>query len=418
VDAESSSRSLKFVVATVVQRGKIFTGALQVVTAGLSSRYRLQDMLFGEMPYSYKKKLDTEPLGLAHAYKAEFKVELSEVLKEAADKSSWTTTFESEVDGQKYEMQYTLDCTKVWKQELHLMSTENKRLTISSFKSKIGRDRSWIRDYMQRGSHQALYKTFIEKEVETKIENLTVFVTVELLRTLSPRAMQKYELVGTLLENVEETGDVELRGKDFVVKAHSIVLSMRSSTLKTKFERWTDGLPFIFNLDESIPDDVTRALVHYYTEKIPKINAFANTHSLFKLADQLGQLHLMKHWGRAIRLGEEETPDIMLWPELDLPQMNRLRSRVEDAAIDLSRKEIGKHGLDLAREVLLAVKRRQDAGVANEEGNKSTEYHGHAAVSEAEPSTSESRYSDVDTASSSNGSKDSEDGPVFKRAKT
>jgi hypothetical protein len=431
---EAPSRSLNFVVTTVVHRGINSIGALQVVTAGRSSRCRLGICFSEKMPYSDIKMLDTEPLGLAHVYRANFSVELSKVLKEAADKNSWTTTFEPEIDGLKYEMQYTLDWTKVWKQELHLKSPplafndigcllarllcglhhcallgsiENKRLTISSFESVIGGCVPW-------GSHQGLYKSFIEKEALCKIEKLNVRVTVELRRMLPKQVERNYELVRTLLANVEETGDVELRGKNYVVKAHSIVLSMPSSTLKAKFERWTDGLPFIFNLDESIPEDVSRAMVHYfYTERVPEISAFENRHPLFKLADQLGQQHLMKEWGRTMPLGEEETRDIVLWPELDLPEMEALKSRVADAAKKLSMKAIERHGLDLAREVLLAVKRRHDACGVGDDGNNNSEGPGEDAVSGAKSSSTSS-----DSGYSSSESEDSEDAPASKRIKS
>jgi hypothetical protein len=86
----------------------------------------------------------------------------------------------------------------------------------------------------------------------------------------------------------------------------------------------------VFTQDESVTEEVARSVLHYiYTLKIPKVDGFANKRPLFTLADQLGLNKLIKDWAAGMELDGEETEEMGLWPEIELPQMSSLKAHVE-----------------------------------------------------------------------------------------
>lgn len=177
------------------------------------------------------------------------------------------------------------------------------------------------------------------------------------------------DLAGKLLANVEESADVELQGQGFSVKAHSSVLGMQSEVLQAFFtKRWNRERPFVYHLSVAgskiFPETVVRSVVRYcYTLEVPRIEASPQNGAFLSLADELGLENLFKDWSKTFKLaGLDDIQDVMTWPGLDseLPHVSALKKRVEEQAIQLGKKELERHGLGLARDVLLAVKRRQD----------------------------------------------------------
>jgi hypothetical protein len=188
-------------------------------------------------------------------------------------------------------------------------------------------------------------------------------VTVDLLFRTSEKYRRNDELVKSLMDTRDDTGDVELRGQGFVIKAHSNVLALRSAPLKAKFDRWNEGRPFLFTLDESITEEVARSIFHYlYTLEVPKFDCFANKRPLFTLADQLCQYKLIEDWAAGMELDGEDIEEIMLWPEIELPQMSTLKARVEPKVLERCKAALNEHGIELGREVLLAVRKRKESG--------------------------------------------------------
>jgi hypothetical protein len=177
------------------------------------------------------------------------------------------------------------------------------------------------------------------------------------------RFRRNNELANSLMDTRDDTGDVELRGQDFLIKAHSNVLALRSAPLKAKFDRWDEGRPFVFTLDESVTEEVARSILHYiYTLKIPKIDGFADKRPLFTLADQLGLNKLIEDWAAGMELDGEEIEEIMLWPEIELPQMSSLKAHVEPKVLERCKAALNEHGMELGRELLLAVRKRKKSG--------------------------------------------------------
>jgi hypothetical protein len=172
---------------------------------------------------------------------------------------------------------------------------------------------------LEWGPHELLSKSTIETATGSRNDRLICHVQAKLLVCMTlARFRRNNELANSLMDTRDDTGDVELRGQGFVIKAHSNVLTLRSAPLKAKFDRWDKGRPFVFTLDESVTEEVARSVLDYlYTLKVPKIDGFANKRPLFALADQLGQNKLIEDWAAGMELDGEELEEIMLWPEIE-----------------------------------------------------------------------------------------------------
>jgi hypothetical protein len=195
-------------------------------------------------------------------------------------------------------------------------------------------------------------------------------VKVELLFRTSDEHRRNNELANSLMDTRVDTGDVELRGQGFVIKAHSNVLTLRSA----KFDRWDEGRPFAFTLDESVTEEVARSVLHYiYTLKIPEIDGLSNKRPLFTLADQLGLNKLIEDWAAGMELDGEEIEEIMLWPEIELPQMSSLKAHVEPKVLEPCKAALNEHGTELGRELLLAVRKRKESGESERVENRAKE---------------------------------------------
>ncbi|GAQ79896.1 hypothetical protein KFL_000400400 [Klebsormidium nitens] len=218
---------------------------------------------------------------------------------------------------------------------------------------------------------QNIFKSEVERELAEKdFKRVSVTVKVKLLYMLPEGLLApKRDLAGSLLANVEESADVELRAQGFSVKAHSCVLGMQSGILHAFFaKRWERERPFVFDLSkavsETLSETVVRSVVKYcYTLEVPIIKDSPHKIAFLSLADELGLESLFRDWSKDFKLtGLEDVQDVMTWPGLDLelPHVSALKKKVEEQAVQLGKKELEKHGLDLARDVLLAVKRRQE----------------------------------------------------------
>jgi hypothetical protein len=307
--------------------------------------------------------------GKAEIYQVELYASMGEALRKGrgANETSWTFRYTVIMQEAEVKIGYTLDWSKGWKQSLFLRQPAQSEVTIASFTTTLHATRTRSGAYVGHlrwgPDCKSLSKAAIEKSTGRTPNQLGCHVTVELLFRTSEKHRRNDELVKRLMDTRDETGDVELRGQGFVIKAHSNVLALRSAPLKAKFDRWDEGRPFVFTLDESVTEEVARSIFHnIYTLEVPKFDCFANKRPLFTLADQLGLNKLIEDWAVEMELDGEDFEEIMLWPEIELPQMSTLKARVEPKVLERCKAALNEHGMELGREVLLAVRKRKESG--------------------------------------------------------
>lgn len=319
--------------------------------------------------------------GAAHIYGVEFPLP-ENMLEIAVSKYRNTTRIICAVKGEYLEMKYTVWCHSRtgWNQELCLVGAESSHMSISSFKTRLATSAPRPAPYKSEllwKQGQTIFKTDVEA-VDRKLKRLSVTVKVKLLYMLPEGLLEpKEDLAGKLLARLEESADVELQGQGFNVKAHSSILGMRSEVLQAFFaKRWDRKRPFVFDLNkavpETLPETVVRSVVQYcYTLKVPKIEDSPHKRAFLSLADELGLESLFRDWSEDFKLGGlDDVRDVMTWPGLDseLPYVSALKKKVEEQAVQLGKEELEKHGLDLAKELLLAVKRQQEEETGGDEG--------------------------------------------------
>jgi hypothetical protein len=283
-------------------------------------------------------------------------------------RTSWTFRYTVDTQEAEVEIGYTLDWSKGWKlleskvfleRPAGISIASSTTTTISTCTST-----GVYVAHLERGPDCELRsKAAIEEATGNSPSRPYCHVKVELLFRTSEKHRMNDELVKSLMDSRDDTGDMELWGQGFVIKAHSNVLALRSAPLKAKFDRWDEGRPFVFTLDESVTEEVARSMFHYlYTLEVPKFDCFADKRPLFTLADQLGLNKLIEDWAMEMKLDGEDFEEIMLWPEIELPQMSSLKARVEPKVLERCKAAIDEHGMELGREVLLAVRKRKESG--------------------------------------------------------